>query len=48
MSHSKTNTVPEGIYVASAAAAAAAAESLHNQEKASGFGFPFADPALED
>ena len=40
-----SRTLPEDIYAASVVAAA---ESLYNQEKASVFGFPFADPVLED
>lgn len=39
-----SHTVPEDIYAASVVAA----ESLYNQEKASVFGFPFADPVVED
>lgn len=37
-------TEAEDIYAASVVAA----ESLYNQEKASVFGLPFADPVLED
>ena len=39
-----SHTVPEDIYAASVVAV----ESLYNQEKASVFGLPFADPVLED
>ena len=39
-----SRTVPEDIYAASVVAA----ESLYNQEKASVFGLPFADPVLKD